>query len=414
MKSIKVRLPCGVAPFDDAAGLQLAGLPLTPESCGLPLQCSRGPGFLREAELMKIQKVTVEVLETPVALEYVAAGNSVESNWHVLAKVDTDGGVQGMGFAVATRETLVRPLARAAEELGRLLVGMEILEIEAARARLERAGGWTGPGGMLNMAMSPLDIAIWDAAGKTLDQPLYRLLGGYTDRVRAYASDGLWYSLDLETLARSARSHVDRGFDLMKLRLGREPTPAAEAARVRTVQDAVGDRVGIMVDATESWSEPQALASGRALQEAGITWLEDPVNHRNLPGLAALTQALEVPVAAGEHLFGLEPFQRTLDARAVNIAIIDLARVGGITPWMKVAALAQARGIPLAGHVIPEVHVHLLASVPNGYLVEYMPRSEPLFKTRLSLENGYLVAPQAPGLGVELDEAACDRYRVSH
>ena len=156
---------------------------------------------------MKIQKVTVEVLETPVTLEYVAAGNSVESNWHVLAKVGTDDGVQGMGFAVATRETLVRPLARAAEELGHLLVGMEILEIEAARARLERAGGWTGPGGMLDMAMSPLDIAIWDAAGKTLGQPLYRLLGGYTDRVRAYASDGLWYSLDLETLARSAKSH---------------------------------------------------------------------------------------------------------------------------------------------------------------------------------------------------------------
>ena len=295
-----------------------------------------------------------------------------------------------------------------------MLVGMETLEIEAARARLERAGGWTGPGGMLNMAMSPLDIALWDAAGKSLGQPLCRLLGGYTDRVRAYASDGLWYSLNLETLARSARSHVDRGFDLMKLRLGREPTPATEVARVRSVQDAVGDRVGIMVDATESWSEPQAMASGKALQEAGITWLEDPVSHRNLPGLAALAQALEVPVAAGEHLFGLEPFQRTLDARAVNIAIIDLARVGGITPWMKVAALAQARGIPLAGHVIPEVHVHLLSAVPNGYLVEYMPRSEPLFETRLSLEDGYLVAPQAPGLGVELDEEACDRYRVSH
>ena len=361
---------------------------------------------------MKIQKVTVEVMKTPVALEYVAAGNSVEFNWHVLCKVDAGDGIQGTGFAVATRETLVRPLALAAEELGRLLVGMEILEIEAARARLERAGGWTGPGGMLNMAISPLDIALWDAAGKVLDQPLYRLLGGYTDRVRAYASDGLWYSLPLETLTRSARNHVDRGFDMIKLRLGREPTPAAEAARVRAVQEAVGDRVGIMVDATESWSEPQALAAGRALQDAGITWLEDPVNHRNLPGLAALARALEVPVAAGEHLFGLEPFQRTLDALAVNIAIVDLARVGGITPWMKVAALAQAHGVPLAGHVIPEVHVHLLAAVPNGYLVEYMPRSEPLFKTRLNLEDGHLVAPQVPGLGVELDEAACDRYRV--
>jgi L-alanine-DL-glutamate epimerase-like enolase superfamily enzyme len=148
------------------------------------------------------------------------------------------------------------------------------------------------------------------------------------------------------------------------------------------------------------------------LQEAGIVWLEDPVSHQNVVGLAHLARTLDVPIAAGERLYGLEPFQRTFDARGVDIAIIDLARVGGITPWMKVAALAQGRDIPVAGHVIPEVHIHLLAAVPNGYLVEYMPRSEPIFKTRLRLEDGHLVAPQAPGLGVELDEAACERYRV--
>ena len=119
-----------------------------------------------------------------------------------------------------------------------------------------------------------------------------------------------------------------------------------------------------------------------------------------------------MPIAAGEHLFGLEPFQSTFDAGAVDIAIIDLSRVGGVPPWMKVAAMAQARGIPVAGHVIPEVHVHLLAAVPNGHLVEYMPRSEPIFKTRLRLEDGHLLAPQEPGLGVELDEEACERFRV--
>ena len=119
-----------------------------------------------------------------------------------------------------------------------------------------------------------------------------------------------------------------------------------------------------------------------------------------------------MPIAAGEHLYGPDPFQKTFEARAVDIAIIDLARVGGITPWMKVAAMAEARGIPVAGHVIPEVHVHLLAAAPNGYLVEYMPRSEPIFKTRLTLADGHLLAPQVPGLGVELDEAACQKYRV--
>jgi L-talarate/galactarate dehydratase len=361
---------------------------------------------------MKIDNVTVEVLETPVELQYMAAGYSVNSNWHVLSRVFTDEGIQGIGFAVATRPALVKALALTAEELGKELVGMNVLGIEAARARMERAGGWVGPGGMLSMAIATLDIALWDAIGKTLGQPLYRLLGGYRDRVQAYASDALWYSLPIDALQHSAQHHVSQGYNTLKLRLGHEDRPEGEVARVQAVQEAVGPDVQIMVDAAESWNEVQAMAAGRALQEAGIVWLEDPVSHQNLAGLAHLAQALNVPIAAGEHLYGLDPFQKTFDARSIDIAIIDLARVGGITPWMKVAAMAEARGIPVAGHVIPEVHVHLLSAAPNGYLVEYMPRSEPIFKTRLKLEEGHLLAPQSPGLGVELDEAACEKYRV--
>ena len=362
---------------------------------------------------MKIERVTVEVLETPVDLQYVAGGSSVGANWHVLARVFTDDGVQGIGFVVALRPTLIKALAQATEELGQLLVGMEILEVEAARSRLERAGGSMGPGGMLCLALSSLDIALWDAAGKTLGQPLYRLLGGHRDRVRAYASDALWYSLTPDELAKSAQHHVSQGYDMVKLRLGHEAGPAGEVARVRAVREAVGPDVQIMVDATESWNETQAMAAGRALQEAGISWLEDPVSHQNLAGLAHLAHVLDVPIAAGERLYGVDPFVKTFDARAVDVAIIDLGRAGGITPWMKIAALAEARGIPVAGHVIPEVHVHLLSAIPNGHLVEYMPRSVPIFKTRLVLEDGHLLAPQAPGLGLELDEGACERFRVT-
>lgn len=361
---------------------------------------------------MKIERVSVEVLETPVESQYVAGGNQVDSNWHVLARIDTTGGIQGIGYVVALRSTLVKALRHATEELGQLLVGMDSLEVEAARARLERAGAWTGPGGMLNMALAPLDIALWDAAGKELGQPLYRLLGGHKDRVRAYASDGLWYSLPLDVLARSAQHHVSQGYDMVKLRLGHEPSPEREVERVRAVQDAAGPQVKVMVDATESWTEAQAMPSGRALQDAGVVWLEDPVSHQNVAGLAHLAETLDVPIAAGERLYTLDQFQKTFNARAVDIAIIDLGRVGGITPWVKVAAMAEAHGIPVAGHVIPEVHVHLLAAAPNGHLVEYMPRSAPIFNSTPALEDGHLVAPRAPGLGVELDEAACERFRV--
>ena len=344
---------------------------------------------------------------------YRAVGRPVNASWHVLARVATAGGVQGVGYVVSVRPALVRPLAEMARELGQLLVGASVLEVEAARARMERVGSWVGPGGMLNMAMAPLDIAMWDAAGKVMGQPLYRLLGGYRDRVPAYASDGLWTSLSLDELGKSAGDHVARGFRALKLRLGAEDRPEDEVSRVRAAREAAGPGVSIMVDATETWEVSRALRTGRQLQEEGISWLEDPVDHQRLGDLAHLATTMEVPIAGGEHLYEIEAFQRTLDSGAVRIAIIDLARIGGITPWRKVAALAEAAHVPVAGHVIPEVHVHLLAAIPNGYVVELVPRSAPILAGMPSLEDGNLVAPDGPGLGIELDEGAVERYRVA-
>jgi L-alanine-DL-glutamate epimerase-like enolase superfamily enzyme len=361
---------------------------------------------------MKVTQVTVEVLQVPVAQPYVAAGRAVDANWHVLARLTTADGVQGLGYIVYPRPDLMAVIAQAARELGEHLLGASVLEVEAAWERLARRGDWVGPGGLLHCALAPLDIALWDARGKTLGQPVSRLLGGYRDRLPAYASDALWYSLSLDDLAASAVRHVAHGLRAVKLRLGKEALPEAEAQRVQAVRQAVGEEVRIMVDATESWSLAQARRTGQILQAAGITWLEDPVHHQDVAGLAHLVTSLQVPIAAGEHLYHLAAFRELLQARAVDIVILDLARVGGITPWRKIAALAQAHQIPVCGHVVPEVHVHLLAAIPNGLMVEYMPRSAAILQALPVLENGELVVPQTPGLGLEFDEAAVRRYRV--
>lgn len=361
---------------------------------------------------MQVVDVAVDILQVPVERSYVAAGRPVDANWHVLARVTTADGIQGFGYIVSLRRDLIAAVAQASRELGAHLLGANVLEVEAAWERLARRGAWVGPGGLLHCAIAPLDIALWDAAGKALGQPLYRLLGGYRDRLAAYASDALWYSLSPDELAASASQHVAQGLRAVKLRLGKEASPAAEVRRVQAVRQAVGPDVQIMVDATESWHLPRAMQTGRALQEAGIVWLEDPVQHEDVAGLAHLTQTLEVPLAAGEHLYRLADFRELLQARAVDIAIIDLARIGGITPWRKVAALAQAHQIPVCSHVVPEVHVHLLSAVPNGFMVEYMPRSAAILQALPTLEEGHLLAPQAPGLGLALDEAAVRRYCV--
>ena len=361
---------------------------------------------------MKISQVAVEVLRVPVASPYMAGGRTVDANWHVLARITTSDGVEGVGYVVYPRPDLMTTIGHAARELGEHLIGMSVLEPEAAWDRLARRGDWVGPAGLLHIALAPLDIAVWDAAGKTLGQPLFRLLGGYRDRLPTYASDNLWYSLAPDELAASARRHVDAGFSAVKLRLGKEATPAREEQRVRAVREAVGPDVRIMVDAVESWSLIRARQTGRVLEQAGIAWLEDPVHHLDVAGLAQLRGELSVPIAAGEHLYHLDAFRTLLEARAVDVVILDLARVGGVTPWRKIAALAQAHHVPVCGHVVPEIQVHLLCAVPNGHLVEYVPRSSGILTTMPRIENAELVAPSAPGLGLSLDPGALERYRV--
>src|SRR5712692_11203756 len=231
--------------------------------------------MFQKESAVKITNVAVDVLSVPVARPYGAGGRQVTGNWHVLARVTTSDGVQGHGYIVALRQGLVAAVAQATRELSSQLVGMHVLEVEAAWERLASVGDWIGPGGLLHYAIAPLDIALWDAAGKTLGQPLYRLLGGYRDRLPAYASDGLWYSLSPDELAESASGHVARGYTAIKMRLGHEARQEAEARRVQAVRQAVGPEVRVLVDATESWDINQAIRTGRVLQEAA--WLEDPI-----------------------------------------------------------------------------------------------------------------------------------------
>ncbi len=363
---------------------------------------------------MKIASVKVSVLRVALDNPYTAAGRAVDANWHVMAEVTTTDGVHGFGYIVALREMFVRAVASATHELGRLIVGMNVLEAEAIWQRMARAGDWVGPGGLLNYAICPLDIAIWDAAGKSLGQPVSRLLGGFRDRLPAYASDGFWYSLSLEDLAASARKAVAQGFKAVKLRIGHEAHPSGEVARIQAVRDAVGPDVAIMVDATETWTLDRAMRTGRALQEAGIAWFEDPIHHLDVAGMARITAALDVLVATGEHLYDIDAYRRLLEARGCGIALIDLGRIGGVTPWRHVASLAHGFGALVGGHVLPEIHIHLLTAVPNAQIVEYVPRSARLLKAMPALEGDSMVVPPGAGFGLELDPDAVQRFTVTN
>ena len=180
------------------------------------------------------------------------------------------------------------------------------------------------------------------------------------------------------------------------------------------VREAIGPDIKLMCDINQRWRVEQAIDIGRRLEDAGVGlfWLEDVTMADDYPGLARVADALATPVVGGEYIWGPVPFRHMIEARAVDFVMIDLVRAGGVTPWLKIAGMAEAFNLPVVSHVIPEFHCQLIAAAPNGLTVEYMPWLRPLFKQVPEQQNGELVMPTAPGLGLEFDQKTIDRYRV--
>ena len=215
----------------------------------------------------------------------------------------------------------------------------------------------------------------------------------------------------------AAATLKDRGWREMKtqLALPGETTPAKEVERMRRVREAIGPDIKLMCDINQRWRPEQAIDIGRRVEDAGVGlfWLEDVTSADDFAGLARVTAALSTPIAGGEYVWGIVPFRHMVEAHSVDVVMIDLVRVGGITQWIKVAGVAEAFNLPVVSHLIPEVHVHLIGAIPNGLTVEYMPWLMPLFEEVPRQQNGELVMPTAPGLGLKFNKTTIDRYRVA-
>jgi L-alanine-DL-glutamate epimerase-like enolase superfamily enzyme len=288
------------------------------------------------------------------------------------------------------------------------------LALERAAQKLRDAAGGAGPAGLFTLALSAIDMALWDIKGKTLNQPLWRVLGGARERVATYASGALMRGLTLERAASAARRLVDKGFRQVKMQLALpgETSPQQEVERARLIREAVGPATDLMVDINQRWRVEQAIDIGRRLEPLGLYWLEDVTTADDFAGLARVADALATPVAGGEYVWGIAPFRHMLEARSVDIPMIDLVRVGGITQWLKVAGMAEAFNLPVVSHLIPEVHVHLIGAVPNGLTVEYMPWLTRLFEEVPLPQDGTLTMPTAPGLGLRFDRDVISRFRA--
>jgi L-talarate/galactarate dehydratase len=362
---------------------------------------------------MKITHIHTQIAKVPLE-EPLADGPAAKGATQnfVTLRMGTDEGVEGIGITFFGGAAMSGALKAAVEALGALATGEDPLRIEALVDKLRTATSGAGPGGVFTLALAAVDIALWDIRGKVFNQPVARLLGGHRDRVPTYASGALMRGFPLSHVEKAAARLVERGFRQMKtqMALPGNTNPEREVERIRVVREAVGPDIDLMCDINQRWDVRQAISIGRRVEEYHLYWLEDVVAHDDYPGLAAVAAALATPIAAGEYVYGLVPFRHMLEARSVDIVMVDVLRAGGITQWMKIAGMAEAFNLPIVNHLAPEISVHLVAAVPHGLTVEYMPWSSRLFKEVPQPVKGELTVPDKPGLGLEFDQEALRRY----
>jgi L-alanine-DL-glutamate epimerase-like enolase superfamily enzyme len=363
---------------------------------------------------MKISSIRTAIIELPADEPLAgAAENPSATRPFVILEIGTDAGIEGIGVTFFGGP-LTAALRAAVDALGALLIGEDPRRPEQAALRLRDAAQGAAAG-LFTLALSAIDMALWDIKGKALGQPLWRLLGGARERVPTYASGALMRGLSLDQANAAARRLSETGFRQVKMQLALpgEPSPAREVERARILRQALAPEIALMADINQRWRVDQAIEIGRRLEELGLAWLEDVTQAEDFPGLARVADALATPVCGGEYLWGIAPFRHMLEARSVDIVMIDLVRVGGITQWLKVAGMAEAFNLPVVSHLLPEVHVHLIGAIPNGLTVEYMPWTVRLFEEVPRPQSGELALPETPGLGLAFDRDAVKRFRAA-
>jgi L-alanine-DL-glutamate epimerase-like enolase superfamily enzyme len=261
-------------------------------------------------------------------------------------------------------------------------------------------------------AYSAVDLALWDLKGKAANLPLYKLLGGARESAPAYGSDTGWLWMSPDEILDASQPYLEQGMMGIKVKVGADPE--ADAERLTQLREGLGDDAWLAVDANERYDYGTALAMGHFFEEeVGADWFEEPILCEDVAGHARLKSRLEIPIAAGEMLFGRDEFEAYLDKGALDVVQPDVTRLGGLTAWLKVAALAEQHHRPLSPHLLPEVGVHLCCGLPAVTSVEYMPWLEPLWQEPPQLVQGQLVPPPRPGLGLEVNPEAVARYRVT-
>jgi L-alanine-DL-glutamate epimerase-like enolase superfamily enzyme len=359
---------------------------------------------------MKIGRIVVHPLRLPLPRPLKTSIHDVRAVDTVLVELQGAGGAVGSGYCFAFGERRARALQSLVEDLATVYEGQDARATRTLFDQAWRSINFLGHTGVSVMALAALDTACWDLAAQAAGLPLWRFLGAADNRVRAYASSGLWLDRSIDELVAEARGFVAAGHRAVKMRLGR--TSNEDLARARALRTALGPDVKLLADVNQGWDETTAIRTGHALEEVGLFWLEEPLPYEDLEGSARVAAALVTPIASGETEYGWLGMKRYLDARAADILMPDLQRMGGVTGYLKAVNLCEAYHSPVSSHLFVESSGPVLATAPHGVILEHMDWWESLFDDRLAVVDGAVVLPDRPGIGLGLDRAALTRYRA--
>ena len=322
----------------------------------------------------------------------------------LFAEIRSEAGVEGLGFSYSKRAGGPGMYAHA-REVAPDLIGEDPSDIARLWTKLVWAGASVGRSGLATQAIAAFDNALWDLKARRAGLPLAKLLGAHRDAVPCYNTLGGFLSTPLEQVLDNVEASIAAGLGGIKIKVG-NPDPGEDLRRVEAVAERTAGRVALMVDANQQWDRAAALRMGRALDGLGLTWIEEPLDAYDVEGHAALVVALDTPIASGEMLVSAAEHFAMIRAAGVDFVQPDAARVGGITQFLRVAALASEANLAMAPHFAMELHVHLAAAYPHTTWVEHFDWLEPLFNERQVIREGHMVVADRPGLGVTLSDQA--------
>lgn len=364
---------------------------------------------------MRIESITTHLLRLPLPRPIQSASSRGRRLEHIVmfvAFLETDGDHTGMGYAWTLQGGGRAMKAIVDDDLAPSLIGEHPLDHERLWNKLYWQMQSVGRHGLVIQAQSALDLALWDLKGKAAGLPLWKLLGGARTSTLAYGSDGGWISMSVDEMLAAAEDYLSQGLRGIKLKVGLD-NPADDLARMRQMRKSLGDHVWIAVDANQKWDFPTALRMGREFEQLGFAWFEEPMICEDPEGHARLAEKLDIPIALGETLASRHEIAAYLRRDAVDIVQPDLCRVGGITEFLKIAALADAAHRPVEPHLMMETSIHLACALPGVAGVEYMPWLTAAFAEPPRLHEGQLLPPDGPGLGLSVPDAVIQRYECT-